>query len=393
MDRPTPQASDLHAEEMRELIQAFHQTCTRVVAEFDGYVANFFGDCVLAYFGWPRAHEDDAERAVRAGLALIHRLGTDQGLPSRVGIGTGPVVVGGPPREGAAHEQSAVGLVPNLAARIQGLAAPAQVVIDDLTRQLLAPSFALQPLGRHALKGIAEPVSAYAVLGERPADTRFDARKGPDLPPMIGREQELALLLERWAQAQGGEGQVVLLVGEAGIGKSRLARALLDACAQAAARADSLAMLAVPQRQRLVAGDPAPGPQCGAGDAGRDRHGARQARSTDRAGHRKRRRCSPRCSGSTAASATGPLTMTPQMLRERTLELLAEQVFERAEQRPVLLLVEDAHWIDPTTLELIERCLERIDKARLLHAHHQPARPAAHAGRAPERDAVCRSTG
>ena len=358
----------LDPEERRRMIQSFHKTCTRVVVDYDGHVANFYGDCVLAYFGWPRAHEDDAERAVRAGLALVRQIQAEDAggaLNARVGIATGSVVVGDLIREGPAQEQSAVGLAPNLAARVLGLAGPGQVVIDELTQRLLAPSFAVQPLGRHALKGIAQPVAAFAVSDERAVDSSFDARRGPDLAPMIGRDQELALLTERWAQAQGGEGQAVLLVGEASIGKSRITRALLDACAaqplwrihwQCSPYHTGSALWPVIQRLGRTAGlevqDSA--------EAALDKLEALVGENKE----------------ATALYATllgldgtqryGPLEMTPQMLRERTMELLVEQLIERAEQRALLLVVEDAHWIDPTTLELIERCLERIASTRVL---------------------------
>ena len=357
------------SEDRRQVIQRFHATCTDMVVAYDGQVANFYGDCMLAYFGWPCAHEDDAERAVRAGLALarqVHASQTGIVAGARVGVATGVVVVGDLIHEGPAQEQSAVGLTPNLAARLLALAAPGQVVIDELTRRLLAPSFALQPLGSQAMKGIAEPVAVYAVSGERLADTRFDAHKGQNLAPMIGRDHELALLLERWAQAQAGEGQALLLVGDAGIGKSRIARALLDACAlqphwtvrwQCSPYHAGSALWPVVQRLGRAA-------ELGAED------------SNDAALDKLEALVGPDSGDATPLYATllglngnqryGPLEMTPQMLRERTLELLAEQLFEMAERRSLLLVVEDAHWIDPTTLELIGRCLEKIDRARML---------------------------
>src|SRR5690242_1732121 len=194
------------------------------------------GDGVLAYFGWPRAHEDDTERAVRGGLAVaeaVARLATPAGEPlvARVGIATGLVVVGDLVGEGAAREEAVVGETPNLAARLQEAAVPGTVVVAEGTRRLLGEVFDLRPLGPTPLKGFARLVSGLQVLGERPAGSRFEARRGGRLPPMVGRDQELALVLERWRQAAAGEGQAVLLVGEAGIGKSRLVRAVLDVLA------------------------------------------------------------------------------------------------------------------------------------------------------------------
>ncbi len=369
----TPLSQQLDPEEYRDVIRSFHQSCMRTVVEYDGWVANFIGDCVLAYFGWPRAHEDDPERAVRTGLALVQAV-AGSGVQVRVGIATGSVVVGDLIREGPAQEQSAVGVTPNMGARLQALAAPGQVVIDELTRRL-APAFAVQPLPPQALKGIAEPVTAYAVSAERATDSRFDARKGHELTPMVGRDQELALLTERWARARDGEGMAVLLVGEAGIGKSRLTRALLDACAaqahcvrwQCSPYHTGSALWPVVQRLSRAAGLQTEDSTETALDKLEAAVGEREASAVYAT-----------MLGLNGAQRYGPLQMTPQMLRERTLEVLVEQLFEMAEDRPLLLVLEDAHWIDPTTVELIERCLERIERARALivitsRSDHQPA--------------------
>jgi class 3 adenylate cyclase len=232
----TALAARLDPEDMREVLRAYQDTCAGVIARFEGFVAKFMGDGVLAYFGYPQAHEDEAERATRAGLALAATIGglrapNGDALAARVGIATGLVVVGDLIGEGAPQEQAVVGETPNLAARLQAVAAPGQVVIAEPTRRLLGASFELEDLGEHDLKGIARPVDAFAVTGERSVESRFEARSGLALLPMVGRDQELALLLERWTQAKAGEGQGVLLVGEAGIGKSRISRALLDAVA------------------------------------------------------------------------------------------------------------------------------------------------------------------
>ena len=204
------------------------------ITRLDGHVAKFMGDGVLAYFGWPMAHEDEPERAVRAGLAAtaaVARLTAPGGEPlaARVGIATGLVVVGDLIGEGAAQEEAVVGETPNLAARLQALAEPGAVVVAEGTRRLLGGLFALRDLGASALKGFAAPVRAFAVAGESAAEGRFEARHAAGAPtPLVGREQELALLLDRWERAKEGEGQVVLLAGEAGIGKSRLVRALRE---------------------------------------------------------------------------------------------------------------------------------------------------------------------
>jgi hypothetical protein len=203
---------------------------------WEGHIAKYMGDGVLAYFGYPKAHEDDAERAVRAALAVVTAVARLESggrpLAARVGIATGLVVVGDLVGDEEARERSVVGDTPNLAARFQALAAPGQVVIGEATRRLLGLGFELEALGLQMLHGVSEPVTVYAVVGERATPSRFEARSGPSLLPMVGRDQELALLCERWSLAKSGEGQGVLLVGEAGIGKSRITRALIDAVAK-----------------------------------------------------------------------------------------------------------------------------------------------------------------
>jgi class 3 adenylate cyclase len=221
----TALSARLDPEELREVIGAYHRSVADAVRRFDGFVAKYMGDGVLIYFGYPRAHEDDAERAVRAGLAVVEAVcgvAAADPLEVRIGIATGLVVVGDLIGEGAAQEQAVVGETPNLAARLQALAEPGAVVIAAATRRLLGNLFRLQELGRHELKGLAEPVEAWAVEGATAAEGRFEAVRNGRLTGFVGREHELGLLLERWKLAQDGEGQVVLLCGEPGIGKSRI---------------------------------------------------------------------------------------------------------------------------------------------------------------------------
>ena len=229
----TELAARLDPEDLRAVMRAYHAACADVIGRFEGHVAKFLGDGVLAYFGWPQAHEDDAERAVRAGLQLVEavaRLDADAGtqLQARVGIATGIVVVGDLIGEGAAREEAVVGEVPNLAARLQALAAPGAVVIGEGTRRLVGGLFELDDLGPQRLKGFAEPLAAWRVMGEGRAEGRFEARQNARLTPLVGRDEELALLVRRWRQVRDGEGQVVLLSGEPGIGKSRLVRELRE---------------------------------------------------------------------------------------------------------------------------------------------------------------------
>ena len=218
-------------EDLREVISAYQKCVAETVQRFGGFVAKYMGDGVLIYFGYPQAHEDDAERAVRAGLELVAAvsdLKTHAALQTRVGIATGLVVVGDLIGSGASQEQAIVGETPNLAARLQGVAEPNSVVIAESTRKLLGNLFELEDLGAQDLKGIAGPVRAWAALRPASVESRFEAFHASGLTELVGREEELELLLRRWSKAKTGEGQVVLLSGEPGIGKSRLTAALLE---------------------------------------------------------------------------------------------------------------------------------------------------------------------
>jgi class 3 adenylate cyclase/tetratricopeptide (TPR) repeat protein len=363
----------LDPEDMREVIRTYQSTVAGQIAHFEGHVAKYMGDGVLAYFGYPRAHEDDAERAARAGLALaasVSGLSTPAGEPlaARVGIATGLVVVGDLIGEGAAKEQAVVGDTPNLAARLQGLAAPGQVVIADGTRRLLGDLFAVEDLGAQRLKGIAAPTSAFAVVRERALESRFAARSG-GLTALVGREHELALLLERWRQASAGEGQVVLLSGEAGIGKSRVTRALIDAVAESAHVRISYqcspyhtesALWPVTQQlshaARLALDD--------AAEVKLDKLAALLARAEVELGDAPA--LLARLLGIDSGQRYALPELSPQQLRARTLNALLDQLVGLSRQSPVLLILEDAHWIDPTTLEMVGLALDRIGGERVM---------------------------
>jgi class 3 adenylate cyclase/predicted ATPase len=379
----TALSAKLDPEDMREVIRAYQNTVAGEIGRLEGHVAKFMGDGVLAYFGWPRAHEDEAERAVRAGLALAQTVGqleapTGELLAARVSIATGLVVVGDLVGEGAAQEEAVVGETPNLAARLQGLAEPGQIVIAEGTRRLLGDLFDLADLGAQRVKGIAESVRAFVVLGERPLQSRFEAHSGPALRSMVGRDQELALLLERWVQAKSGEGQGVLLVGEAGIGKSRISRALLDALAdephfrvryQCSPYHTDSALWPVIQQLSHAAGL---GPD--------DPVEARLDKLETLLDRADRRNAAPLVAdllGLDGGARYGSLNLSPEAQRARTPEALVHQLLGLAARQPVLLVLEDAHWIDPTTLELIEQCLDLISDARVLllltsRPDHQP---------------------
>src|SRR5262252_4351341 len=227
----TALSARMDPEDLREVISAYQKSVGEIVRRFGGFVAKYLGDGVLIYFGYPQAHEDDAERAVRAGLELIAAvagLKTHASLQTRVGIATGVVVVGELIGSGEAQERGIVGETPNFAARLQGIAEPNTVVIAESTRRLLGNLFELQDLGARELKGIAGRVRAWVALRARSVESRFEALHASGVTPLVGREEESELLLRRWSQAKSGEGQVVLLSGEAGIGKSRLTAALLE---------------------------------------------------------------------------------------------------------------------------------------------------------------------
>ena len=227
----TALSARMDPEDLREVISAYQNCVAETVGRLGGFIAKFMGDGVLVYFGYPHAHEDDAERAVRAGLKLIAAvsdLKTHAALQTRVGIATGLVVIGDLIGSGASQEQAIVGETPNLAARFQGVAEPNSVVIAESTRKLVGNLFELEDLGAHDLKGIAEPVRAWTALRPASVESRFEAMHASGVTELVGREEELELLLRRWSKAKSGEGQVVLLSGEPGIGKSRLTAALME---------------------------------------------------------------------------------------------------------------------------------------------------------------------
>jgi class 3 adenylate cyclase/energy-coupling factor transporter ATP-binding protein EcfA2 len=370
----TALAQQLDPEDMRDVITAYQNTVAADVTRYEGHVAKYMGDGVLAYFGWPRAHEDDAERAVRAGLAVIQALAgrktpEGQAVEARIGIATGLVVVGDLVGEGAAQEEAVVGETPNLAARLQGVAEPGQIVLSATTRGLLGELFELADLGPQVLKGIAKPVESYAVVGERAVESRYAARTAGSVLPLVGREQELALLLGRWRQSKTGEGQMVLLTGEAGIGKSRIARATIDAIEEepqirinyqcSPYHSDSALYPAIQQLIRAagLATDDTP-------EAKLDKLEALLTQAHDDVGEV----VPPIASllGLEVEGRYGALELSPEQQRARTLEALISQLLNLAREHPVLFVLEDAHWVDPTTLELIELALDRIAEAPVL---------------------------
>jgi class 3 adenylate cyclase/predicted ATPase len=363
----TALSARLDPEDMREIVGAYHRSCAEQIAKAGGFVAKYMGDGVLAYFGYPQAHEHDAERAVVAGLALVEavpKLKTAAGTPLqvRVGIATGLVVVGDLIGSGEAQERGVVGDTPNLAARLQTLAEPNMVVIADSTRRLLGNLFELEDLGTRDLKGIAGPARAWAALRANSVESRFEALHMTGLAALVGREEESELLMRRWSRAKTGEGQVVLLSGEAGIGKSRLTAALLERLAAephtrlryfcAPQHADSALHPIIGQMERAagLAHDDKPQAKLDKLDAVL----AQTSTSTEDAALFAEMLSLPNDGRYTA------LDSAPEQRRQRTLEALTAQLAELARQQPVLMIFEDAHWVDPTSLEVLGRTVDRI---------------------------------
>jgi class 3 adenylate cyclase/(2Fe-2S) ferredoxin len=369
----TALSTRLDPEEMREVLRAYQVAVAHEVMRFEGHIAKYMGDGVLAYFGWPRAHEDEVERAARAALAIIEAVSQlkaldDEPLACRIGIATGLVVVGDLVGEGPAQEEAVLGETPNLAARLQQVAQPGTVMIAQATRHLLEGLFDFEELDALALKGLPGSTRAYWLIGAAAAESRFEARHARRGIPLVGREQELALLLKRWEQAKSGEGQVVLLLGEPGIGKSRIALALREQSARerrislryygSSYHSDTALRPVIEQLERAAgfARDDTP-------TAKLDKLEALLAKADD-----------PKVAAPVLAGLLGlptdvrypPLDMTPPVLRARTLELLLAQCLGLARQQPVLVILEDAHWLDPTTRELFDRLVERVHSSPVL---------------------------
>ena len=367
----TAMSARLDPEDMREIVGAYHRSCAEQITKAGGFVAKYMGDGVLTYFGYPQAHEHDAERAVLAGLALaeaVPKLKTAAGTPLqvRVGIATGLVVVGDLIGSGEAQERGVVGDTPNLAARLQALAEPNMVVIADGTRRLLGNLFELKDLGTRDLKGIAGPARAWAALRASSVESRFDALHTTNLTALVGREEESELLLRRWSRAKTGEGQVVLISGEAGIGKSRLAAAVLERLATephtrlryfcSPQHTDSALHPFIGQMERAagLAYDDNPRAKLDKLDALL----AQTSTSTQDAAIFAEMLSLPNDGRYPA------LALTPEQRRQRTLEALTSQLEALTRQQPVLMIFEDVHWIDPTSLELLSRAVDRIATLR-----------------------------
>jgi predicted ATPase/class 3 adenylate cyclase len=367
----------LDPEYYREVVRAYQATCADIIQRFDGHIAQYLGDGLLVYFGYPRAHEDDAQRAVRTGLGILAALGTlnarlvqDKGvrLAMRVGIHTGLVVVG-EMGSGSRHEHLALGDTPNLAARLQGVAAPGTVVISDATSRLVQGYFMCQDLGRHALKGMDTPVQVYQVLEESAAQSRLDVAGATGLTPLVGREVEVSLLQERWAQSRDGLGQVVLLSGEAGIGKSRLVQVLTERVVDAGAprltlrcspyHTNSALYPVIEHLQRVLHWHRDASPEARLATLEQALQGV----------HLPLAEVVPLVAALLSLPVPErypPLPLSPQRQKQQTQETLVAWLLAETAQQPVLTIWEDLHWADPSTLELLGLLLDQVPTARLL---------------------------
>jgi class 3 adenylate cyclase len=370
----TALSARIDPEEMHDVVERYYGAIADTVARFDGFIARYLGDGALVYFGWPRADESDAERAIRAGLALVAAVqaitADPHKLQVRIGVATGLVVIGNTVGVGAASEQLAVGDTLNLAARLQTAAAPDSVVIADATRRLIGRLFDLEPIGPLDLKGIAAPTIAWRVRGESAVHSRFAAVRTATRASLIAREAEIKLLLEHWRAASQGRGSAVVLVGEAGIGKSRVAQELLDRLADESHRRALLQCSPLHAHTALY-------------PVIRYLEQA-TALQMDDTPKRRLEKLTARLESLRIDRAATPLlaellslpraagnpfvALSPRQHKARTLAALVDYFDMLARQRPLVLLLEDAHWIDPTTQELFQALLERIEYMPVLLA-------------------------
>jgi class 3 adenylate cyclase/predicted ATPase len=371
-------SGQLDPEDYREVLRAYQATCSEMIHRFDGYIAQYLGDALLVYFGYPQAHEDEGQRAVLAGLGMLEAMRTlnthleqDKGirLAIRVGIHTGLTVVGDI-GEGQKHELLALGEAPNVASRVQGVAEPDTVAISTTTFQLVEGYFTCQDLGSHMLKGVETPVHVYRVLSESGAQSRLDIVTTRGLTPLVGREQEVGLLLERWGQVKDGQGQVVLLSGEGGIGKSRLAQVLKDHIAgephtrwecRSSPYYQHTALYPITdlfERTLQWHPDNTPDEKLAKLEQTLSQYRLPLEESVPL--------LTPLLSLPILADRYPPLALSPQRQRQKTLETIVAILLEQAEPQPVLFILEDVHWTDPTTLEFLDLLIDQVPTAQML---------------------------
>ena len=362
----TALSDDLDPEDLREVIAAYARRSTEVITAAGGHVARYVGDGLLAYFGYPQAHEDDPERAIRAGLELVSavsrlELKLKEPIQVRVGIATGVVVVSSGKGENASQEAGVVGVTPNLAARLQAIAGPGQVVVSQSSWELTEGFFTGTDLGLIAVKGLARPVRAWRVLETKAVTSRFEVRHGANLTGLVGRTEEVALLMRRWKEAESGNGKVVLISGEPGIGKSRIVHALLEQIGEA--RHARIRQFCSPHYQNTALHPIIEHLKIAAGfrrnDTDRQRLERLEALAEDRGRHGEAVSLLAALLSVPLGDAYPPLALAPQQLKERTIRALAAEFHRVAAKQPVLYIMEDLHWVDPTTLELLNRLVAR----------------------------------
>jgi class 3 adenylate cyclase/predicted ATPase len=358
-------------EDFGAIIAGYRRCIADTVARFDGFVARHHGDGAVVYFGYPHAHEDDAERAVHASLALVQAIAampTKENLSARIGVATGVALVGDMSDSAISEEHGILGDTPNLAARLQSLAQPGAVIISGRTKTIAGPQFEYLDLGKVEIKGFAKPVAAWQVAGKTAVTSRSHALQSSDLLPLTGRDEEMELLLRRWEQARSGEGQVVLLSGEAGIGKSRLTVALLERltrephirlrCFCSPQHTDSTLYPVIGEMWR----------------AARFAHDDSPQVKTDKLDALLAQSATPPQDAALFAELLSlpndgrypPVEVEPQLRRQKTLKALSAQIEALARINPLLAIFEDAHWADPTSLELFARTVELAVNNRLL---------------------------
>jgi class 3 adenylate cyclase/predicted ATPase len=373
----TKLSGQLDPEEYREVLRAYQSTCSEVIQRFDGYIAQHLGDALLVYFGYPQAHEDEGQRAVRTGLGMLdamqtlnERLEQEKGmrLSIRIGVHTGLTVISDV-GSSQKHEMLALGEAPNVASRVQGMAEPDSIAMSAATYRLVQGYFTVEDLGAHTLKGVAEPMRVYRVVGESGAQSRLEIAATRGLTPLVGREQEVGLLLERWNQVQDGQGQVVLLSGEGGIGKSRLVQVLKEHVAdephtrwecRSSPYYQNTALYPITDLfQRTL--------QFQADDTPEQRlEKLEQELSQYRLGVEETVPLfAPLLSLPLPEDRYPPLAWSPQRQRQKTLESIVAILLEQAEYQAVLFILEDLHWTDPSTLEFLDLLIDQVPTAAL----------------------------
>src|SRR5215471_12344593 len=372
LEGSTQLSEKLDPEDLQKLIEAYRRECSTAIKRYGGEVARYFGDGVMAFFGWPDAYEDNAPRAIHAALEIVTAVTKISGpvtLACRVGVCSGPVVVGEIANSTASWSMDAVGETPNIAARLQTLAATNTVLISESTRRLVSAAFDLQDLGLQELKGITEPIRIYRVLAAKSAGSRFEAAHSGSLAPLIGRSSELSLLLDRWKKVKEGDGQVILLSGIPGVGKSRLLHELKShiqhephillnyQCSPYHSQSAFFPVIEQIEKASQLT-----------------------AREADEDKIAKLKAYLPRLTNNSVepvllvANLLSVSTenhdelseLTPQQIKNKTISTLADMLLAFSLQRPTFCIFEDAHWVDPSTLELLDLIISRIDHARVL---------------------------